>query len=290
MQDQTLASGRPGGICQLGRHRLACGDARDRVVDDDLMAGKAARTIVADPPSNLPIDDHVGSSGKVQHQEFGTTAGKMSASDVTAWLERAMGNLAGHSVDGSNHFLGINWRHNSKTLNAGQGVYSKRKKLIVLAKDTGRMGHAPPCRSRVHFRLQDRRRAAHQNLRTLSPLHQRLAVPQAEHHVGREDGGVVGARYRQPVRMIADAIRDVSELGDIVLGPFSESRSTLTAGDTPGAVLMHANAMRSPANAPRRAGRACAGQQPLCAPLTKCYALANATVTPIKFTAVRIAT
>lgn len=60
----------PGDIWQLGRHRLICGDALDGRVVEQLMAGEQARMVFSDPPYNVPIDGHVGNSGKTQHREF----------------------------------------------------------------------------------------------------------------------------------------------------------------------------------------------------------------------------
>lgn len=119
--EDVWARVQPGDIWQLGRHRLFCGDALDPAVINHLMDGAAARMVFTDPPYNVPIDGHVGNSGKTQHREFAMAAGEMSASEFTAFLERAMRNLADHSVDGSIHFLCMDWRHMAEMLAAGQG-------------------------------------------------------------------------------------------------------------------------------------------------------------------------
>jgi hypothetical protein len=47
-----------GDLWQLGRHRLICGDARDKADYVALMGREAADLIFTDPPYNVPIDGH----------------------------------------------------------------------------------------------------------------------------------------------------------------------------------------------------------------------------------------
>ena len=103
-------------------HRLVCGDALDRGVVTGLMAGELARMVFSDPPYNVPIEGHVGNSGKVQHREFAMASGEMTPAQFTEFLRAAFRNLVDHSVDGSIHFLCMDWRHLSEMLAAGQGV------------------------------------------------------------------------------------------------------------------------------------------------------------------------
>lgn len=89
-----------GDIWQLGGHRLVCGDALNAEVVTGLMAGETARMVFSDPPYNMPIDGHVGNSGKVQHPEFAMAAGEMGAEQFTDFLRTAFQNLAEVSIDG----------------------------------------------------------------------------------------------------------------------------------------------------------------------------------------------
>lgn len=129
-----------GDIWQLGRHRLICGDALDPEVAASLMNGETARMIFSDPPYNVPIDGHGGNSGKIQHRELAMASGEMSTDQFRAFLQTALQNLADHSIDGSIHFICMDWRHMNEMLAAGQGVYDEFKNLIVWAKDNGGMG------------------------------------------------------------------------------------------------------------------------------------------------------
>jgi hypothetical protein len=47
-------------IIACGRHRIACGDARDPAVLARLRGKNAVRMVMTDPPYNIPIDGFVG--------------------------------------------------------------------------------------------------------------------------------------------------------------------------------------------------------------------------------------
>ena len=91
---------RPGDLWQLGAHRLICGDALDTETVQRLMDGDKARMVFTDPPYNVPIDGHVGGSGKIRHREFAMASGEMTRSQFTSFLRKAFHNLAQFSLDG----------------------------------------------------------------------------------------------------------------------------------------------------------------------------------------------
>jgi len=129
-----------GDIWELGNHRLICGNSLDPSVISELMDMSLARMIFADPPYNVPINGHVGGSGKTQHREFAMASGEMSQSEFTEFLTKSFQNMARHSQDGSIHFICMDWRHMPEILKAGHTVYSELKNLITWVKDNGGMG------------------------------------------------------------------------------------------------------------------------------------------------------
>ena len=183
---------RNGDVWQLGPHRLVCGDALEGAVVEELMAGDMARMVFSDPPYNVKIDGHVGNSGKIQHREFAMASGEMTVSEFTGFLERAFQNMADHSVDGSIHYLCMDWRHMSEMLAAGQGVYDELKNLIVWAKDNGGMGTFYRSRHELIFVFK-KGKAAHINTFELGQ-HGRYRTNVWEYrgansrHAGRMDG------------------------------------------------------------------------------------------------------
>ncbi len=235
--DQALARVQLGDIWQLGGHRLLCGDALDGQVVSDLMDGADARMVFTDPPYNVPIDGHVGNSGKTQHREFAMASGEMTAPQFTTFLEKAFCNLVDHSVDGSIHFICMDWRHMREMLAAGQGVFDEMKNLIVWAKDNGGMGTFYRSRHELIFVFK-KGSAAHINTFELGQ-HGRYRTNVWQYRgvnttrAGRMEELALHPTVK-PVQMIADAIRDVSGRGDIVLDLFGGSGSTLIAAEKTG--------------------------------------------------------
>ena len=226
-----------GDIWQLGPHRLICGDALDPGVARELMDGTKARMVFSDPPYNVPIEGHVGNSGKIKHREFAMAAGEMSADAFTQFLQTAFANLAAHSLDGAIHYICMDWRHMQEILAAGHAVYDELKNLIVWAKDNGGMGSFYRSRHELIFVFKSGT-APHVNTFELGQ-HGRYRTNVWQYRginsrgAGRMDELALHPTVK-PVQMIADAIRDVSGRGEIVLDLFAGSGSTLIAAHKTG--------------------------------------------------------
>ena len=87
--------------------------------------------VFTDPPYNVPIEGHVSGLGEVKHREFAMAAGEMNQAQFTTFLTTAFQNLAKYSVDGSIHFICMDWRHMQEMWEAGRRSYSELKNLIV---------------------------------------------------------------------------------------------------------------------------------------------------------------
>jgi DNA modification methylase len=227
----------PGDLWQLGNHRLICGDALDVSVVEQLMDNENARMVFTDPPYNVPIDGHVGGSGKTKHREFEMATGEMTADQFTSFLRRSFENMARHSLDGAIHFVCMDWRHMAEMLEAGKTVYSELKNLIVWVKDNGGMGTFYRSRHELVFAFKVGS-ASHINSFELGQ-HGRYRTNVWQYkgansfHAGRMDELAMHPTVK-PVQMIADAIKDVSGRGDIVLDLFGGSGSTLIAAHKTG--------------------------------------------------------
>ena len=227
----------PGDVWQLGAQRLICGDALDPDVVATLMAGEQARMVFTDPPYNVPIDGHVGGSGKTKHREFAMASGEMSREEFTGFLQRAFERLVEHSVDGSIHYIFMDWRHMPEILAAGEAVFGELKNLIVWAKDNGGMGTFYRSRHELIFAFKHGM-APHINTFELGQ-HGRYRTNVWQYRgvntlrAGRMEELALHPTVK-PVQMIADAIRDVSGRGDIVLDVFGGSGSTLIAAEKTG--------------------------------------------------------
>ena len=228
---------RVGDVWRLGEHRLVCGDALDPGVADLLMTGERARMVFSDPPYNVKIDGNVGGLGKIRHREFAMASGEMTEAEFTNFLHAAFRNLADHSLDGAIHYICMDWRHMGEMLAAGQGVYSELKNLIVWAKDNGGMGAFYRSRHELIFAFKVGT-GPHVNSFELGQ-HGRYRTNVWEYR-GVNSGGAKRLEELamhptvKPVQMIADAIRDVSGRGEIVLDLFGGSGSTLIAAEKTG--------------------------------------------------------
>jgi DNA modification methylase len=228
---------RPGDLWQLGFHRLICGNALERATVEALMGGERAQMVFTDPPYNVPIQGHVGGSGAIRHREFAMASGEMSPSEFTAFLRSAFERLAESSSDGSIHFICMDWRHMGEMLAAGGTVFSELKNLIVWAKDNAGMGTFYRSRHELVFAFKNGA-APHINSFELGQHGRYRTNVWCYRGVNTfrsasEDELALHPTVK-PVQMIADAIKDVSARGAIVLDLFGGSGSTLIAAHKTG--------------------------------------------------------
>ena len=235
--DQVPTRCRPGDAWRLGPHRLVCGDALDPGVIDALMDGEKAEMVFTDPPYNVAIEGNVSGLGKVRHREFAMASGEMTRDEFAAFLSAAFANLAAHSCDGAIHYICMDWRHMGEMLEAGAASYSELKNLIVWVKDNGGMGSFYRSRHELVFAFK-KGDAPHINSFELGQ-HGRYRTNVWQYRgvntlrAGRLDELALHPTVK-PVAMIADAIKDVSHRGGIVLDIFGGSGSTLIAAHKTG--------------------------------------------------------
>jgi len=230
--DQVPRRCNPGDVWVLGEHRLICGNALDPDIISLLMDGEQAAMVFSDPPYNVPIDGHVGGLSKTKHREFEMASGEMSISQFTQFLKDAFKNMVNHSKDGAIHFQCMDWRHVQEMMEAGHSIYSELKNMIVWVKDNGGMGTFYRSRHELVFAWKVGT-APHINTFELGQ-HGRYRTNVWQYKgvntlkSGRMDELSLHPTVK-PVQMIADAIKDVSGRGEIVLDVFGGSGSTLIA-------------------------------------------------------------
>jgi hypothetical protein len=132
---------KPGDLWLLGRHRVLCGNSLEASCFKTLMANRRANLVFVDPPYNLPIDGNVSGKGVVQHQDFAMASGELSEAEFGAFLVTSLSNLSRQSVEGSVHYICMDWRHLGELLAAGKQVYDSLLNLCIWAKNvTGLRG------------------------------------------------------------------------------------------------------------------------------------------------------
>jgi DNA modification methylase len=227
----------PGDIWRLGPHRLLCGDALDPAMVAALLEDEKAEMVFTDPPYNVAIEGNVSGLGKVRHREFAMASGEMTREEFVAFLSTAFANLTAHSGDGSIHLVCMDWRHMGEMLEAGSANYAELKNLIVWVKDNGGMGAFYRSRHELIFAFKNGD-APHINSFELGQ-HGRYRTNVWEYRgvntlkAGRLDELALHPTVK-PVAMIADAMKDVSRRGGIVLDLFGGSGSTLIAAHKTG--------------------------------------------------------
>lgn len=226
-----------GDIWKLGDHRLICGNGLIPETVARLMDGMCAQMIFTDPPYNVPVEGHVCGLGRIKHREFAMACGEMSSTQFTDFLRRAFENMVAHSLDGSIHFICMDWRHMGEMLYAGGAVYDELKNLIVWAKDNGGMGTFYRSRHELIFVFKHGK-APHVNTFELGQKGRYRTNVWEYKGVNSRGSHRKEALHMhptvKPVQMIADAIKDVSQRKGIVLDLFAGSGSTLIAAHKTG--------------------------------------------------------
>lgn len=223
----------PGELWLLGEHRLYCGDALDPESYATLLGKDRAAAMFTDPPYNVPIQGHVCGLGKTRHAEFLMASGEMSAAEFRAFLAGFCERAAGVLTPGALAFVCMDWRHVADLIAAGEAHLGDLINLCVWNKLQGGMGSLYRSQHELIpvFRIPG---APHRNNVELG-RHGRNRTNVWDH------AGVQARREElklhptvKPVAMIAEALRDVTARGDIVLDPFAGSGSTLLAAEQTG--------------------------------------------------------
>ena len=228
---------RMGDVWVMGRHRLICGDARQPADYARLLGEEKVDLVFTDPPYNVPIDGHVCGSGRIRHREFAMGVGEMSQDAFTSFLADALKPMAASCHDGAIAFVCMDWRHMTELLNAGAQVFSGLKNLCVWNKTNGGMGTFYRSKHELVF-VYKVGTAPHMNTFGLGDTG-RYRTNVWDYAGISSMGSTRGEDLAmhptvKPTAMVADAIRDCSKRGDIVLDGFGGSGTTLIAAETCG--------------------------------------------------------
>jgi DNA modification methylase len=226
-----------GDLWVLGNHRLLCADARDQAAYASLLEGAKATFVFTDPPYNVMIDGNVSGLGRVRHRDFAMGSGEMKEAEFIAFLETVFQRLAQNTVDGSIHQICMGWRHMWEMLAAGRKVYSELKNLCVWNKTHAGMGSFYRSKHELVF-VWKSGTAAHSNNFELGQhgRHRTNVWDYANVHALRAGGLQELAIHPtvKPVALVADAIKDCSRRGALVLDPFCGSGTILLAAERTG--------------------------------------------------------
>ncbi len=232
------AIAREGDIWRLGPHRLACGNSLENNVVERLMAGDKARLAFTDPPYNVPIQGHVVvSKAAIHHDDFAMAGGEMTEPRFAAFLSEALSTLSRHSHDGALSYVCMDWHHICDLLSAGRRGDLELKNICVWNKSNGGMGSLYRSKHEL-IAVFKHGRGAHINNIELG-RHGRNRTNVWDYLGASSFGSDCSDRHGdhptvKPIALIADAILDASERGDIVLDTFAGSGSTILAAERTG--------------------------------------------------------
>jgi hypothetical protein len=201
---------RTGDLWELGEHRLLCGDACSAGDLLRLMSGRRADAAFLDPP----------------HDSMTWRTGTTVPGVLTCALETA----AAVTRDGGAHFVCADWPHLAALMAAARPVYGEPIDSAVWVKSGARSGalyrgqhefiavFAVECGSRLDgVRHSKRPRASVWH-------HPAVTWPRAIRELQLQSLG-------KPVALIADAIKDTTRRGGIVLDTFAGAGTTILAAE-----------------------------------------------------------
>jgi DNA modification methylase len=229
-----VAVSRPGDLWFAGRHRLLCGNAMSPEHLAKLLGDEKADLIFTDPPYNVRIDGNVCGLGSIRHREFAFASGEMTRDQFTDFLRATLSNAAATAKGGAIAFVCMDWRHMRELLEAGEDAFSEFKNLCIWNKTNGGMGSFYRSKHELVFvfKVGD---APHTNSFGLG------GTGRYRTNVWDYAGiSSLGANRMdelamhptvKPVALVADAIRDCSRRGEIVLDVFGGSGTTLMAAE-----------------------------------------------------------
>ena len=229
----------PGDIWQIGPHRLGVGDIRDEKLLCALMDGREARMVLTDPPYNVSVAGHIQVKPKTGHGEFAFASGEMTSDEFTAFLTDTFKPMRDHLIDGGLFYSWMDWRHLPELNRAAFCLGMDQINLCVWRKTNAGMGSL--------YRSQHELCAIfkwgstpHVNNVELGK-HGRSRSNVWDHpgmtSFGAGRGDALKAHPTvKPVKLLSEAIQDVSHRGEIIFDGFAGSGSTLIAAHQTGRI------------------------------------------------------
>ena len=225
-----------GDIWQLGEHRVACGDGRDLTFLQSLVGeGEAIDSAFLDPPYNMKINGHANAKGR--HREFDMASGEMSEAEFRAFLADTLGACSKVSRDGAVHFVCMDWRHMDDVTASVADIYDELLNICVWNKSNAGMGSLYRSKHEMVFvyRVGDAPHANHVELGKHGRNRTNVwDYPSVNSMKGSRREDLDLHPTVKPVAMVADAYKDVTRQGELVLDIFLGSGTSLIAAERTG--------------------------------------------------------
>ncbi|MEM8581271.1 MAG: DNA methyltransferase [Pseudomonadota bacterium] len=225
-----------GDLWRLGEHLVFCGNSLEAESFAAVLGKDQPRMIFTDPPYNVAVNGHVR-SGAAGHREFAMASGEMSDGEFRGFLSDFIVRLFERLIDGGIAMVCIDWRHIEELIAAGKGAGFDLINLCVWNKTNGGMGSLYRSKHEL-VAVFKKPGAAHINNVELGK-HGRNRTNVWDYAGVNTFGTAREADLAdhptvKPTALVADAIMDVSQRGDVVLDCFGGSGATLLAAERTG--------------------------------------------------------
>ena len=233
---ETPSVTRPGDLWVLGDHQILCGNALELNSFEVVLGKDTARMIFTDPPYNVAVNGHVR-SGEAGHREFAMASGEMSDSEFRTFLSGFLTHVFAVLPEGGIAMACMDWRHIEELIATGKGAGFELLNLCVWNKTNGGMGSLYRSKHEL-VAIFKKPGAAHINNVELGK-HGRNRTNVWDYagvntFGADRDADLADHPTVKPTALVADAIRDVSHRGDVVLDCFGGSGATLLATEKTG--------------------------------------------------------
>lgn len=232
IDEGAKAVSRLGDLWILGSHKLLCGDAKSAPSYARLLGGSRPQMALTDPPYGVAVDKVVST----RHRDFVEGGGNMSEEEFNELITQTFEHIEFVLEEGGMLYSFMDWKHQADLVMIGKALGYEHMNTSTWVKSQGGMGSL--YRSQSEFVVILKKPGKHKNNVALGKNgRDRTNV---WHYAG---AGTLGTDAREmlanhptpkPVQMLADAILDVTDRGDIVLDPFGGSGSTLIACEQTG--------------------------------------------------------
>jgi hypothetical protein len=213
-----------GDIWTCGRHRIGCGDAREQHFIDNVCGGRRASVCFVDP---------------LRHRDFVHGVGQLTTDQFTAFLADSLAVLQRSACDGALIFACMDWRHAYEILAAGRRCDLALFNICIWATTNAGMGSLYRSQHEMIcvFKVGSAQHTNNVELGRHGRNRSNLWTYRGQNSFGGDRDELVASHPTvKPVLMIADAIRDVTRRGEIVLDTFMGSGSTVMAAEETGRV------------------------------------------------------
>jgi hypothetical protein len=163
--------------------------------------------------------------------------GEMTEAQFTSFLESVFRCMALNTVDGSIHQTCMDWRHMGEMLAAGYKIYGELKNLCVWNKGNAGMGSFYRSKHELVFVWKNGTSAHINNFELGQHGRNRTNVWNYDGISSMRAGRLEELAMHptvKPVALVADAIKDCSRRGALVLDPFCGSGTMLIAAERTG--------------------------------------------------------